>query len=257
MNESESLFVSVIIPVYNGEKFIAGAIQNVIDQQYNPLEIIIIDDGSTDQTANIVSQFNNQVKYVYQNNSSPAAARNKGITIAKGDVIAFLDADDLWSKNKLSIQLNYLVNNPEFGIVQGLIQQMKPSQFSEAESFVFENIHQPYNYINIGSAIYRKSVFEQVGLFDEKMTYGEDVDWFFRAWENGINKAVLKEVTLFYRKHQQSMTVGKKLVEVGFIKIFKKHLDRCRQNGTLDYQIAPSMPSISEYIGMPPENYKV
>ena len=257
MNESESFFVSVIIPVYNGENFIVGAIENVINQQYQPLEIIVVDDGSTDQTANIVSQFKAQVKYVYQNNSGPASARNKGIKLSQGNIIAFLDTDDLWSENKLAIQLDYLAQNPNCSIVQGLIQQMELTRFSETELPFFEKVHQPYQYINIGSAIYRKSVFDQVGLFDEKMTYGEDVDWFFRAWENGISKAVLKEVNLFYRKHQQSMTVGKKLVEVGFIKIFKKHLDRCRQNGTLNYQIASGMPSISEYIGMPPQNYKV
>ncbi|MBD3561475.1 glycosyltransferase family 2 protein, partial [Planktothrix sp. FACHB-1355] len=123
--EDNSLFVSAIIPVYNGEKYLAEAIKNVKNQDYQPLEIIVIDDGSTDRTPEVAAAFKDSIRYVSQPNSGPAAARNHGIRIANGDVIAFLDVDDLWSDDKLKLQANYLANNPSVGIVQGLIQQMK------------------------------------------------------------------------------------------------------------------------------------
>ncbi|MBD2182997.1 glycosyltransferase [Aerosakkonema funiforme] len=254
--EDNSLFVSAIIPVYNGEKYLAEAIKNVKNQDYQPLEIIVIDDGSTDRTPEVAAAFKDSIRYVSQPNSGPAAARNHGIRIANGDVIAFLDVDDLWSDDKLKLQANYLANNPSVGIVQGLIQQMKISRSEEGDRAIFEPTYKPYSYINIGSAIYRKTVFEKIGFFDETLKYAEDVDWFIRAWENGISKIVLERVSLFYRKHEDNMTGGKNLVELGFVRIFKKHLDRCRKRGDLQINSLLEVP-ISEYLGTSPEIPKI
>lgn len=253
--ENQPLFVSVIIPVYNGEKYLAEAIQNVKNQDYQPLEIIVIDDGSTDKTAEIAAEFKDSIRYIYQQNSGPAAARNHGIKVANGDVIAFLDVDDLWSDDKLKLQANYLANNPSVEIVQGLIQQMKLLRLEEDDRAIFAPTYKPYSYINIGSAIYRKTVFEKIGFFDETLKYAEDVDWFIRAWENGISKPVLDRVSLFYRKHEDNMTGGKNLVEIGFVRIFKKHLDRCRKRGNIQTNPLLDVP-ISEYLGTSPETPK-
>lgn len=244
----ENYFVSVIIPVCNGEKFVARAIANVQEQNYYQLEIIVVDDGSTDDTADIVSQFSNSIRYIYQSNRGPAASRNKGIKAASGNVIAFLDVDDLWSRNKLTIQINYLRANPVVEIVQGLIQEFDIDAKRD-EELLFRELSKPYNFINVGSAIYQKSVFGKVGLFDETLRFNEDTDWFFRAWENNISKAVLNEVTLYYQKHDGNMTKEIGLVESGFVRLFKKHLDRCRKNG--DFAAIPKggLRSLSEYIG--------
>lgn len=255
--DNQPLFVSVIIPVYNGEKYLAEAIQNVKNQDYQPLEIIVIDDGSTDKTAEIAAQFKDSIRYVSQPNSGPAAARNHGIRIANGDVITFLDVDDLWSEDKLKLQANYLANNPSVEIVQGLIQNLKISHLTNDNIAIFEKEYYPYNYINLGSGLYRKLVFDKIGLFDESLRYAEDVDWFIRAWENSISKVVLDRVTLFYRKHQENMTVGKTLTELGFVRIFKKHLDRCRKKGTSPSSLLPGMPTINEYLGAPPNTPKI
>ncbi|HEY9297696.1 MAG TPA: glycosyltransferase family A protein [Phormidium sp.] len=254
--ENRQLFVSVIIPVYNGENFLSEVIFNVKNQEYQPLEIIIVDDGSTDGTAEVAAQFKNSIRYVYQDNSGPAAARNRGLSIAKGDAIAFLDVDDLWSEDKLKLQVGYLVDNPSVEIVQGLIQQMKLCQITTNNQPLFEPAYNPYSYINLGSAIYRRLVFDKIGLFDETLNYAEDVDWFIRAWENGISKVVLERVSLFYRKHEDNMTVGKNLVELGFVRIFKKHLDRCRKRGNSQMASLLDMP-INEYLGTSPEIPKI
>ncbi|MBI4573499.1 MAG: glycosyltransferase family 2 protein, partial [candidate division NC10 bacterium] len=104
--------VSVILPVYNGERFLAAAIASILAQDYQPIEVIVVDDGSTDGTAAIARSFQG-VRYLYQPNQGPAFARNAGIAVARGAFIAFLDADDLMVPTRLSVQAGYLLAHPE------------------------------------------------------------------------------------------------------------------------------------------------
>ena len=247
MTSLEQYFVSAIVPVYNGENFLARAINNILSQQYQPLEIIIIDDGSTDNTANIAKQYPDII-YHYQENAGPSAARNRGIKLAKGNVIAFLDVDDLWSDHKLAIQLQCLKENPNVEIVQGLIQKVKYLELETGE-ILSSHYYEPYQYILLGSSIYRSSIFEKVGLFDESMMYGEDVDWYIRAWENNIIKKVIPEITLFYHLHKGGMTCGKNVRELGLFHIYKKRLDRLRANTTFTNNSIKSSITVGEYIG--------
>ena len=249
-----NFFVSVIIPVYNGAGFLAQTITHVLQQNYHPLEIIIVDDGSTDETAEIAAQFSDKIRYFYQENKGPASARNLGIKQAQGNIIAFLDVDDLWSENKLKFQLNYLVNHPEVDIVQGMIikQVIRPNNSSN-ESIEIIEASSAYHYILLGSCLYRKSVFTDVGLFNETMRQSDDVDWFVRAWEQKIKKAVVDEVTLFYRQHDSNMTKNKNLVESGFVRVYKKHLDRMRQSRGFIKSQTQDFPSMAEYLGREPK----
>ncbi len=244
----EDIFVTVIIPIFNGERFIEGVIKNVREQDYAPLEIIIIDDGSTDSTADAVASFRDNIRYIHQENRGPAAARNRGINMSSGNVIAFLDVDDLWPRNKVKRQVSFLQDNPRVEIVQGLIQEFALNIPIEPEKVPLKASSKPYNFINLGCASFRKSVFDKVGLFDETLHFNEDTDWFFRAWENNIAKSVLNEVSLFYRKHAGNMTGNVGLVESGFVRLFKKHLDRCRAKGTTP---SGGLNSLSWYIGWP------
>ena len=105
--------ISVIIPAYNCSKLIPNAIESVLGQTYSNLELIVVDDGSTDNTAEIIlnyKNYNNNMKYIYQNNGGVSKARNTGIKQSVGEYIAFLDADDIWDKNKLEIQMK-VINN--------------------------------------------------------------------------------------------------------------------------------------------------
>ena len=256
MTSLEQYFVTAIIPVYNGEKFLTRSINNILNQQYQPLEIIIIDDGSTDNTANIAKQYPDII-YHYQENAGPSAARNRGIKLAKGNVIAFLDVDDLWSDDKLAIQLQCLKENPDVEIVQGLIQKVKYLELETGE-ILSSHYYEPYQYILLGSSIYRSSIFEKVGLFDESMMYGEDVDWYIRAWENNIVKKVIPETTLFYHLHKGGMTYGKNTRALGLFYIYKKRLERLRTKATLINNLINPLITISEYIGADviTKNYK-
>ena len=213
--------VSVVIPVFNGERFLREAVQSVLDQKYSPLDIIVVDDGSTDGTATVARSLPETVRYLHQTNQGPAAARNRGIEQAQGSLIAFTDADDLWPAAKLELQLPYLINDPKIDIVLGRIQQVLVDGPTEAQETAFS--------VNLGSAVMRKSVFERVGLFDETMRYSEDVDWFMRAREAGAAIVTIDAVTLFYRQHDQNMTRGKSTSELNVLKALKKSLDRRRE----------------------------
>ena len=211
---------SVVIPVFNGERFLRAAVQSVLDQQYSPLEIIVVDDGSTDGTANMARSLPETVRYLYQANQGPAAARNRGIENAQGDLIAFADADDLWPRGKLELQLSYLIKDAALEIVMGRIQQVLSSE---------EEFGEPAFSVNLGSAVIRKSVFDRVGLFDETMRYSEDVDWFMRAREAGVAIMTIDAVTLFYRQHEENMTRGKSTSELNVLQALKRSLDRRRE----------------------------
>ncbi len=217
--------VSVVIPVFNGERFLREAVQSVLDQKYSPLEIIVVDDGSTDGTATVARSLPETVRYLHQTNQGPAAARNRGIEQAQGSLIAFTDADDLWPAAKLELQLPYLIKDPEIDIVLGRIQQVLLSEMVDGPTQAQETGFS----VNLGSAVIRKSVFERVGLFDETMRYSEDVDWFMRAREAGAAIVTIDAVTLFYRQHDQNMTRGKSTSELNVLKALKKSLDRRRE----------------------------
>jgi glycosyltransferase involved in cell wall biosynthesis len=244
--------LTAIMPVYNGAAFLAEAIRHVLAQHYHPLEFIVVDDGSTDDTADIAAAFSDHIRYVSQPNQGPAAARNSGIRIARGEFLTFLDVDDLWVDGALSRLVEHLLAHPEIGMAQGLIQQMQLDRTVPAgRPQLFTPVFAPYQFINIGSAVYRKTVFDTVGLFDRELRDNEDTDWFMRAWEQDIAKVVLPEVVLFYRKHDRNMTLEQRgLVHFGLLKIYKRRIDRVQSRST-----PLPMPTMRwiEYFGKSPD----
>jgi glycosyltransferase involved in cell wall biosynthesis len=240
--------VSTIIPVHNGAAFLVEALNSVLRQPYQPLEIIVVDDGSVDGTAAIAAQFRRDVRYVYQVNRGPAAARNAGIHLAAGDYFAFLDVDDLWTRNRLSPLVDVLLAHPGVDIVQGLIQDSQVAGTARSTPG-FRPHSEPYFSVNLGSALYRRRVFEKVGLFDEALRYNEDTDWFIRAWENDVSKKRLSEVVLLYRRHDGNMTNRDDSMRSGFVRVLKKHLDQQRKASAPGQTASRRHESVTEYIG--------
>lgn len=241
--ESGKFSVSVIIPVFNGEVFLSEAVRSIQQQQFSPLEIIIVDDGSTDGTANVVESLKGNVRYIHQTNNGPSVARNKGISIARGNIIGFIDVDDLWSVNKLKLQLDHFVRTPSEHIVVGYTQRMQRIDTGNG-TFTFTKWAEPLLTMHIGSALFRRSVFDTVGLFDESLDFCEDWDWFMRAKELHVPIMVHRDVTYFYRRHGQNMTND---TEVNFkfaLRMLKKSLDRRRARH--DGQAA-ELPKLSDF----------
>lgn len=221
--------ISVIVPVYNGAHFIHQAINSILAQNYPCLEIIVVDDGSSDELEAAVAALPVDVRFFRQDNAGPAAARNRGIRDASGDYIAFLDVDDLWPADNLRALGAALAARPELVVAHGHAQMLTldpasgefERQGNPAESF-------PYY---IGAGLYRRQAFERVGLFDHSMRFGEDTDWYNRLRESGLPAERLPQVTLCVRRHGANMTAGLSNQEhcATALMAFKKAIDRKRR----------------------------
>ena len=243
--KSYSFFVSAIIPVYNGEVFLKEAFESIRQQDYQPLEIIIVDDGSTDKTKKIAATFGKEVRYIYQPNSGLPATRNKGVKMARGDMVTFLDVDDLWSKDKLRLQVGLLKDSHSADMVLGYTQIMMLSGIIDGIN-VFKEWGTPVLAMSLGGGIFRRSVFDKIGFFDEKQRYCDDWDWFMRARELGIKMVVHKEVVQLYRRHNQNMTNQQSLGNNYFIRMLKKSLDRRRQENCGQAESLPRLSCVGE-----------
>ena len=217
--------LTVIIPSYNREHLIDEAISNVIGQKYPDVELIVVDDGSTDETAARARSYS-EVKVFEHPNSGPAQSRNRGIINARGQYIAFLDSDDLWPAGMLLELAAVLDKNPEVDVVMGWPQLAQWKKEGDRYEY-FGNPCEGFDSYITGT-IFRREVFSRVGLFDVDLNFGEDGDWFARARELGVNIRRMGCVSIIVRRHGNNMTEGKSLVELNVLRVFKKALDRKR-----------------------------
>jgi glycosyltransferase involved in cell wall biosynthesis len=225
MNANRPL-LSVIIPACNAARFLPEAVASVRAQGYSPIEVLIVDDGSTDNTAEVAGTFGEGVRCIRQANAA-AAARNRGLTEARGELVAFLDADDLWPADKLRSQALRLAADPALDVVLGRVQyQHQPGV--EKTDIRYEGPDDTLVNVHLGSGLYRRSVFDKVGVFDEKLRFSEDHDWFLRAREAGARITILEQVTLYYRLHGKNMTHVEQVDHHSLIRVLKASLDRRR-----------------------------
>lgn len=227
-----SSLISCIVPVFNGEKYLAEAIESIVKQSYQSIEIIIADDGSTDGTAMVAERFNKQIRYVRQANAGPGAARNLGINAAMGEFLAFLDADDLWHVEKLSRQMARFRTRPELGCCVGHVQNFwVPELREEEEKFRDHRISKPLPGYVTTTLLARREAFDTVGRFDTAISHADDTDWFLRAEERGIAMELLPDVLLYRRMHTKNlsrMKAGNSRDE--YLRILKTALDRRRSS---------------------------
>ena len=188
--KSVNPLISVIIPAFNHEEFIGEALDSVLDQTYRNLEVIVVDDGSTDNTKEVLKRYEEEIKYIYQQNRGVSSARNRGIAISRGEFIAFLDADDIWLPEKLEVQLNLMEGEGSIGLV-GCGRYGMDYSGNTMEGLLGKNYSNHVEFLNqllIGNifrggstgAFVKKECFEKVGLFDESMRFGEDWDMWIR-----------------------------------------------------------------------------
>ncbi|MFH1453394.1 MAG: glycosyltransferase [Armatimonadota bacterium] len=205
--------VSVIIPVYNAEKYIKRTIQSVLDQTYTDYEIIVVDDGSTDYSKEVLSSYGDKVRYFYQKNSGVSAARNRAIREAKGEYIALLDQDDLWYSQRLEKQIALLDKRPDTGIVYADCNYIDAEDkvllrlFEKGRSYsgkVFEQLAID-NFIPIPTVLIKKEILDKTGLFLEDYTFAEEYDLFLRIARNH-NVEFIDEVLAGYRIHDTNLS---------------------------------------------------
>ena len=225
--------ISVILPVFNGEKYLHDAVESVRAQSYRHWELIFVDDGSTDGSPAIMDKVrvdHPRTRIIRQPNRGPAAARNRGLSIARGEWIAFLDADDLYPADKFIVQTARLHADPALQVVLGRIRYVQ-LEGGAAPDMRFTEPDHTLVLVHLGGALFRSEVFVRVGGFDEAMRYGEDLDWFLRAHEARVKMLVVKQTTLHYRLHDANMTRGRTQRELNTFRALKKSLDRRRASG--------------------------
>jgi glycosyltransferase involved in cell wall biosynthesis len=220
--------VSVIIPVYNGARFISEAIQSVCKQNYEPLEIIIVDDGSTDDTPSVVRSFKD-IRYIHQENQGVAVARNTGIENSRGELIAFLDADDYWTDNKLNIQVECLLRNPHVGYTLGMQKNYLESGIERP--FWLREEHLLGEHIGfLPTMLIRRQIFDKVGLFNTDFKITEDVEWFSRIENDCITRMVVPEVLLYRRIHDANLGYQLKGGNPLLLKVLRASVHQKRMN---------------------------
>jgi glycosyltransferase involved in cell wall biosynthesis len=220
--------VSVVIPVYNGEDFLAEAIESVLAQDYASFEVIVVDDGSTDRSGAIADAFAAPVRCVHQPNRGQGAARNAGVENARGEYLAFLDADDLWAPDKLSAQVAKLREAPELDGVFGLLHH-----FHEGEGPHFEvRAGTTAPGMTATALCVRTPSFLKAGPFWTRRVMGEFVDWYGRAVEAGLRFDVLQQVVIHRRVHGANMTIDGDHSD--YLQVVRAALERRRRAGRLD-----------------------
>lgn len=265
MNETrDSMTISAVMPAYNGDKYIARCIDSILKQTRQPDEIIIVDDGSTDGTAEIVKSYGDKVRYVYQENGGVSAARNKGISEASCDWIAFIDCDDEWLEENLEMLAGVIKRNDNLvwafgnilncdcsGNTKLIAHKKNAAENLLGQNEYFESYLKCFKdgfYVSMISNIVRKDVFTKVGFFVEGQHRSEDTDLWLRIsyqWPNiGY---VAQPLAIYHRGVGASMTSTHRDFDI-ISTMLDKHLKLSAEKGLGDVFLPCAKSMLSRWI---------
>lgn len=219
--QQDTPLVSVIVPVYNGARFLAQSLDSALAQDYPRLEVVVVDDGSTDDTPGVLASYGERIRAIRQPNQGAAAARNTALKASRGEYIAFLDADDLWAPHKLSIQVGHLQAHPQVDLVYSDWKVVESSAaaaeasaaMASASSHVVDEAASGWLYntllmdcvLHTTTVVMRRKLLDSVGYFDPELRRGQDYDYWLRASRvTRIDK--LREALSIYRLHETNST---------------------------------------------------
>jgi len=217
--------VSVIVPVLNGEAFLASALRSVLGQTHRSLEVIVVDDGSSDRTGQVVDGFRPcGIRYVRQENRGAGEARNRGVGEATGEFLAFLDADDLWTRDKLSLQLQAVGSDRPPCMAFGYYQD-----FVDAPGAAGGRQRQPAPGCSVGTLLVRREHFLKAGLFAAHWRVGEFIDWYARAIDTGLMPVMLPELMLLRRVHAGNTRIRDREDRQEYARVVRSIVERRRR----------------------------
>jgi glycosyltransferase involved in cell wall biosynthesis len=203
--------VSVVIPAYNCAAYIIEAIESVISQTYAAWEVIVIDDGSKDETSQVLQPYKSVIRYEYQQNQGVSIARNHGIELARGEFVAFLDADDFFLPDKLAAQIAMFKAQPSLGIVHSGWRKVNSKGEFLQDVTPWENVPKldlemwlRWKPVLPSAMMFRREWLQRAGGFDPRFPPAEDTDLALRLALMGCETEWLKQVTVCYRQHEQS-----------------------------------------------------
>lgn len=219
--------VSVVITAYNARKYVAEAVESVLNQTRPSGEVIVVDDGSTDDTAEVLGSFEGRIRYFHQVNQGQGSALNMGINLARGSFLAFIDSDDLWTPTKLEVQLAALETEPALDLVFGHTRQFLSPDLPPdvARTLACDDKLQPSPLIS--NMLARRAVFERIGLMkpDSVSTF---TDWYLRMREAGVRYSYVDHHTTWRRIHTANTSLKHKQIGRTYLHVLKASLDRRR-----------------------------
>ena len=223
--------VSVIVPAYNRAKLLSRALESIFAQTFNDYEVIVVDDGSKDETPEVIKQFAGRVKYIRKENGGSASARNRGIEESKGEYIAFLDSDDTWVPEKLEEQVKVLDAHKNVGIVyarmpiineKGERVGTKPAGISGRN---FKELIEHWGDLPTSTVMARRECFQKAGMFDTALTTMQDIDMWIRISRHFELYEIENKVLAYYYRHDEQITQNRLKLYEGRVAIFKKILN--------------------------------
>jgi glycosyltransferase involved in cell wall biosynthesis len=219
--------VSVVLPVYNRAAYVGEAIESVLSQTCPPAELIVIDDGSTDESLEIVASFARPcLRVVRQANAGIGAARNRGLALATGELIGFIDSDDLWERGKLERQVRAMADYSQVQLVFGhLLEFLSPDRATELSGSLRIATGAVPGLI-ASTLLVRRTAVETIGPFNETLRVGEFVEWMARAHDHDLASLMLPEIVARRRIHGGNTVLTR--ANTDYLRAIKSTLDRRR-----------------------------
>jgi len=225
--------ISVIIPVYNGERYLAEAVESVLAQTYAPGEIIVVDDGSTDGTRGVAKRFGTKIRYVAQPHQNASVARNYGLQLALGTMIAFLDADDLWIEEKLERQIQAFGKQPSLDAVFCHVQNFISPDLAPEEAAQYYCPPDPMPGYSLQSILVKKELFSSLGLLDVSLEVAGAIEWCQRVLDSKRNVKLLDYIGVRRRIHTSNQTQRQRQeTHKDYLRLLKRTIDRKRAGNT-------------------------
>lgn len=209
--------LSVVVPLYNGARFIGDALRSVLDHAEGLLEVIVVDDGSTDAGAAIAGTFGPLVTVIRQDNAGVSAARNTGLRAARGRLVGFLDADDIWTAG-IPDPRRAVLGAGGAGAVLGHVQPVRDDGVTP--------IGGPLTGVQLGALLAPRELLLEHGGFDTELRFSEDLDLILRMRDAGVRIATIPDVTVLYRQHHESATRDRASDREGIVRAIKASLER-------------------------------
>jgi glycosyltransferase involved in cell wall biosynthesis len=220
--------VTVVIGVYNCERYVGEAIESVLGQTHPAVELIVVDDGSTDRSGDVAKSYGERVRCIRQENGGMAAARNRAIPEAHGSYLSFLDADDRFPPDKLRSQLAVFEAEPELDVVYGHVTEFLSPDLDDAARALLRAPEHDVPWPTPNLMLVKRESFLRVGLFSTELKVGIGVDWHARANELGLRNAVPPVVVLERRLHADNNGIRQRESKPQYLHVLKAALDRRR-----------------------------
>lgn len=220
--------LSVLIPAFNAERYLAEAIESVLAQVPADAEVVVVDDGSTDRTAEVADRFAPSVRVVRMPHGGITVAINAGMAEARAPIVASVDADDRWLPGKMEKQLGALAADSALDAVFGFVRQFASPDLSAADAARFAFSGEPMPGLIRGAMVIRRAAFDRVGPMDAGLTVGEFISWYARAVDAGLKMKMLPDLVYERRIHGANTVIRERDAQSDYLRIVKATLDRRR-----------------------------